>query len=207
MISTYLNKSTHNLSRNVKADYLTPRILGAITLDKNSGGTAGPVLLPVYNSYVLSLDGNDIINFPSPVLVPTGASISGYFRAPDISSPRCLWSSTNDPKSYSYLASGVVNVSSTDVDKVFVDGFETTAWPSDNNMHKIEVIFNKDVWIDRIGLSHTNIFGFVGEVRDLNINGEGFLVDDNSNSIVGSSGTTLTLTGGTWNEYEVDPNV
>lgn len=155
--------------------------------------------------YVLKLSGTNIITLPSSVPVQIGESVSACVRVLDTSAPRVLWSSVSDPKSYAYISAGTINCSTAET--ILVDGFETNIFPDDGDMHTVEIFFNQVVNLDRFGLSHTNIFPLEGEISDIKLpSGEVFAVNDNSNTLTGDMGGTLTLSGGTWSQYDVTGN-
>jgi hypothetical protein len=154
---------------------------------------------------VLSLSGTNILTLQEPVLIPQGEIVSGWFRIADSSAPRCLWSGVLTPRSYAFVSNGAISCAEALLIKV--DGFETNTFPHDGNMHKVEIVFNKDVWLDRFGLSHTGIFSATGQIRRLGYLDKLFNVDDNEQTIVGTDGAILALTGGAWAQYEVSSNV
>ena len=157
------------------------------------------------DTWVLNLSGSDVITTPDPILIPAGQPVSAFFRVIDTSAPRVLWSAVDTPRSYVYLSGWTVSGESgnQNIASIKVDGFDTNTFPDDGNMHKVEVIYNKDVWLDRFGLSHANIFNLTGQIRDINYNGESFAVNDNAQTIEGSLSTVLSLTGGNWEQYGV----
>lgn len=157
------------------------------------------------DTWVLSLSGSDVITTPDPILIPAGQPVSAFFRVIDTSAPRVLWSAVDTPRSYVYLSGWTISGESgnQNIASIKVDGFDTNTFPDDGNMHKVEVIYNKDVWLDRFGLSHANIFNLTGQIRDISYNGESFAVNDNAQTIEGSLSTVLSLTGGNWEQYGV----
>ena len=171
---------------------IQPSILSSII-----GGESTPVF-----DWVLNMSGTDKITLPSEILIPAGQSLSGFFRVLDDSAPRVMWSGVTTPRSYSYISSGTII--SPESATVKVDGFDTVSFPSDGDMHRVDITFVQDVYLDRFGLSHTGIFSIAGQVRDITLpSGEFFPVNDNAQTITGDLGTVMTLLGGTWEEYEV----
>tara|TARA_R110002050_G_scaffold45998_2_gene108431 strand:+ start:24741 stop:26510 length:1770 start_codon:yes stop_codon:yes gene_type:complete len=173
-----------------------PAIRPAIT---SIFGVYGGGLNPItpLNRFLLGMSGNNIISTPSEIAVLAGQSISVYVRNLDTSAPRCFQSGTTTPRTYGYIASG--NVFCPEAYKITVDDFETNVLPSDGNIHKITTYFNKTVYLNRFGLSHTNIFGFNGDIAGITMpSGETFDLTDNAATLVGSVGSTMALTGGTW---------
>ena len=173
-------------------------ILSAITRGIRQGATA----TPPETSYVLSMSGANILELPSEILIPTGQVLTAFFRVVDDSAPRVIWSGVTTPRCYSYVSAGTII--SPEAATIKVDGFDTAVFPSDGDMHRIDITFTQDVYLDRFGLSHTDIFSMTGQVRDITLpSGEFFPVNDNTQTITGSLGTVMSLTGGLWEEYEV----
>ena len=171
---------------------ITSSILSSI-----SGGATAPIF-----DWVLNMSGTDKMTLPSEILIPAGQSLSGFFRVLDDSAPRVMWSGVTTPRSYSYISAGTII--SPESATVKVDGFDAVSFPSDGDMHRVDITFIQDVYLDRFGLSHTGIFGISGQVRDITLpSGEIFPVNDNAQTITGSLGTVMALTGGVWEEYEV----
>lgn len=173
-----------------------PMIKSMVNPDSSGGG-----IDPVYE-WVLNMSGSDVMTLPSEILIPAGQPLSGFFRVLDDSAPRVMWSGVTTPRSYSYISAG--NIISPEADVIMVDGFVTSVFPSDGDMHKVEIKFSQDVYLGRFGLSHTGIFSLTGQIRDITLpSGEYFPVNDNAQTITGDMGTVMALTGGTWEEYEV----
>ena len=165
-----------------------------------SAGGAPPA--PAVFKQVLSLSGTDKITLPNEIIIPAGQAISAYVRVTDTTAPRVLWSGTTIPRCYTYIVNGTINGDNRLVAKV--DGFETRVIPDDDEMHKVELTFDKDVYIDRFCLSHANVWSLTGQIQDITMpDGETFGVDDNAATVTGSNGTVMALTGGTWEEWEV----
>ena len=161
------------------------------------GAVSGPVF-----DWVLNMAGADIITLPSEIMIPTGQTLSAYFRVLDTALPRVFWSGTTIPRSYGFVSGGAVSIP--EAATVKIDGFSTIIWPNDGDMHLLEVTFVQDVSLDRFAISHTGAFSLTGQIKDITLpSGEFFPVNDNAQTITGSLGTVMTLVGGTWEEYEV----
>lgn len=161
----------------------------------------GGAIAPLLPTKVLYLSGSSRLS-PASVLIPKGQSISGFFRVLDTSAARCLFSAVATPNCYTFI-SATGTITSTNAETIKIDGFDTNIWPTDGDMHKVEITFKTDVYLDRFGLGHTGLFPLNGQLRDLSFLGETYVVDSGTSSVVGSQGTTLTLTGGTWQDANV----
>lgn len=180
-----------------------------LTVVDNQGLSSDPVgkmvsvsNIVAYQRNYLELSGTDKISLPSEIAVNAGEEISVYVRVLDTSTPRVICSGTTTPRTYSYISSGTVLCPESS--KILVDDFETNTIPDDGNLHKVTLRFDKTVYLDRFGLSHTNIFGLTGGIEGIVLpSGETYTIDDNSPTLTGSLGGTMTLTGGTWKTADI----